>query len=79
MKWNTDIALQFSYPPAQTVCDAADTVTYFYQGPTHTDYEINYVTYYTWATVWVGYVFMSLITLTSFPLFLPSSSPHNSQ
>lgn len=43
-----------SYPPAQTVCDAADTETYFYQGPAHTNYEISYVTYYTYATVWVG-------------------------
>ncbi|KAK3381116.1 hypothetical protein B0H63DRAFT_545490 [Podospora didyma] len=42
------------FPPAQTVCEAEDTVTLYYQGPPHTDYEVNYVTYYTFATVWVG-------------------------
>ncbi|KAM7220448.1 hypothetical protein V8F06_004227 [Rhypophila decipiens] len=42
------------YPPAQTVCDAPDTVTYFYQGAPITNYDIIYVTYYTSATVWVG-------------------------
>ncbi|KAM7200016.1 hypothetical protein V8F33_004190 [Rhypophila sp. PSN 637] len=42
------------YPPAQTVCDAPDTVTYFYQGAPVTNYDIIYVTYYTSATVWVG-------------------------
>jgi hypothetical protein len=31
-------------------------VTLFYQGPPRTDYEIHYVTYQTWATVWVVYV-----------------------
>ncbi|KAG7285821.1 hypothetical protein NEMBOFW57_008115 [Staphylotrichum longicolle] len=39
--------------PPQTVCDAETTITLFYQGPPQTNYEISYVTYYTWATVWV--------------------------
>jgi hypothetical protein len=39
-------------------------VTLFYQGPARTDYEIRYVTYYTWATVWVRYVtLLALISL----------------
>ncbi|KAK3693253.1 hypothetical protein B0T22DRAFT_532556 [Podospora appendiculata] len=41
-------------PPVQTVCSAEDTTTLYYQGPAQTNYEITYVTYYTWATVWVG-------------------------
>ena len=31
-------------------------MTLFYQGAPRTDYSINYVTYYTFATVWVAYV-----------------------
>ncbi|KAK3940466.1 hypothetical protein QBC46DRAFT_260976 [Diplogelasinospora grovesii] len=41
-------------PPAQTVCDAGETVTYYYQGPPQTDYEVQYVTYDTWVTVYIG-------------------------
>ncbi|KAK3332781.1 hypothetical protein B0T19DRAFT_398520 [Cercophora scortea] len=43
-------------PPVQTACDAEDTTTLYYQGPAQTNYQITYVTYYTRATVWVGYV-----------------------
>ncbi|KAK3905160.1 hypothetical protein C8A05DRAFT_31034 [Staphylotrichum tortipilum] len=42
-----------STPPPQTVCDAETTVTLLYQGAPQTQYEVTYVTYYTWATVWV--------------------------
>ncbi len=41
-------------------------MTLFYQGAPRTDYSINYVTYYTWATVWVAYV----IYLSCCPLHL---------
>ena len=44
-----------SYPPVQTVCDDSDsTVTVYYQGPARTDYQVQFVTYNTWATAWVG-------------------------
>jgi len=48
-----------SYPPAQTVCDGDEdipTVTVVYEGEPKTDYEVAYVTYNTWLTIWVGYV-----------------------
>lgn len=32
------------------------TVTYYYQGPPQTEYDVDYVTYNTWATIWIGYV-----------------------
>ncbi|CAK7212706.1 hypothetical protein SCUCBS95973_001554 [Sporothrix curviconia] len=43
-------------PPAQTVCavNGVPTVTYFYQGPAQTQYQVQYQTFNTWATVWVG-------------------------
>lgn len=42
------------YPPEQTVCHAETTQTLFYQGPPVTKWDINYVTYYTFATVFYG-------------------------
>lgn len=42
------------YPPDQTICEAERTVTYFYQGPAHTQYDVRTVTLYGYATVWVG-------------------------
>jgi hypothetical protein len=46
-------------PPAETVCAGNDnqaTITYIYQGAPQTDYQVQYVTYNTWITIWVGYV-----------------------
>jgi hypothetical protein len=42
------------YPPDQTVCYAETTETHFYQGPPVTKWDVDYVTYYTFATVWYG-------------------------
>jgi hypothetical protein len=66
-----------STPPAQTVCDAETTVTLFYQGPEETDYEMRYVTYYTWATVWVRYVSFVFFNILVFflSLLLPDVFP----
>ncbi len=44
-------------------------MTLFYEGAPRTDYSISYVTYYTWATVWVAYV----VPLSA--ALLDSSSP----
>jgi hypothetical protein len=44
-------------PPADTVCDggpAQATITHIFQGAPHTDYRVEYVTYNTWITIWVG-------------------------
>ncbi len=46
-------------PPQQTVCDGNEdvpTITLVYEGPPKTDYEVDYITYNTWVTIWVGYV-----------------------
>ncbi|KAK5658104.1 hypothetical protein OQA88_2660 [Cercophora sp. LCS_1] len=42
------------FPPDQTVCYAETTETHFYQGPPVTKWDVNYVTYYTFNTIWVG-------------------------
>lgn len=48
------------YPPDQTICEAERTLTYFYQGPSQTQYDVQDVTLYGCATVWVGYVLFTL-------------------
>ncbi len=53
-------------------------MTLFYQGAPRTDYSINYVTYYTFATVWVAYVvpvFAASSTLLSRPFCPMPVSP----
>ncbi|KAM7203053.1 hypothetical protein V8F33_002401 [Rhypophila sp. PSN 637] len=43
-------------PPTQTVCDGAGvaTTTFYAKQTEQTKYEVDYVTYNTWVTVWVG-------------------------
>jgi hypothetical protein len=44
-------------PPTQTVCGAdRNAQTVVYEGPEQTEYEVDYVTYTTWQTVWIGCV-----------------------
>jgi hypothetical protein len=53
----TDTNLLDSIPPAQTVCDGKGaTVTVLEVQPTRTELDVDYITYETEATVWVGYV-----------------------
>ena len=45
-----------SAPPTQTVCDRYElaTTTVYKEQATQTAYDVDYVTYNTWVTVWVG-------------------------